>query len=252
MPFFDKGSIGGTTKGVAKDVQLISVKIASSGIGLGSDLLEGIQFIQGEKAKDPSQPMVANLSVGLGRDGFSDIINQAVDALVNQGVTVIVASGNYKSNACQSSPASASRAITVAASDKSDNFYVESSFGNCVDLIAPGKLITSNWFRSTSSTNTISGTSSAAAHVAGVAALLLQQDPTRSTDDVRDAILADALVGKVRGNLQATPNLLLNTQALLVSSQGGSVEETCTPPFLGFIGCDCCRDSCFLFLFCIG
>lgn len=233
-------------------MQLISVKIASSEAGLGSDLLEGIQFIQGEKANDPSQPMVANLSVGLGPDGLSDIINDAVDVLVNQGVVVIVASGNYQSNACQSSPASASRAITVAASDKRDNFYEESSFGNCVDLIAPGKLITSNWFSSTSSTNTISGTSSAAAHVAGVAALLLEQDRTRSPNDVRDAILADALVETVQGNLQGTPNLLLNTQALLVSSQGGSVQETCTPPFLGFIGCDCCQDSCFLFLFCFG
>jgi len=189
--------------------------------------------------------MVASLSVGLGKDGFSQTINDAVEALVSQGVVVVVASGNYESDACNSSPASARNAITVAASDSQDNFYTKSSYGSCVDVIAPGKLISSNWRHSNTSTNTISGTSSAAAHVAGVAALLLEQDPGRSPAEVRSAILADALSGKVKGNLQGTPNFLLNTKAIVATV---AAEDAPCAPFLGFLGCKCCTGTCWAFI----
>ena len=249
MPFsYESGTIVGTHKGIAKQAQVIAVKIASTGQGKGSDLLAGIQYIQGQKEKNPSTPMVANLSVGLGKDGFSETMNNAVNVLVAQGVVVVVASGNYKSDACQSSPASASGAITVAASDRHDNFYSDSSYGSCVDLIAPGKLINSNWIFSSTSTNTISGTSSAAAHVTGVAALLLEQDPGRSPDNVRSKIVADALPDTVAGSLQGTPNRLLNTAAVV----DGTLEtEAICAPFLGFLGCGCCR-QCFFFFICLG
>jgi len=193
--------------------------------------------------------MVANLSVGLGKDGFSATINDAVNALVAQGVVVVVASGNYNADACNSSPASASGAITVAASDRQDNFYSNSNYGRCVDLIAPGKLILSNWRYSSTSTNTISGTSCAAAHVSGVAAILLEEDPYRSTNNVRSTILDDALSNKVKGNLKDTPNVLLNTQAL-VSAPVVSAPVLCTP-FLGMFGCQCCK-QCFLGFICLG
>ena len=240
------GTIAGTERGIAKDAQLVAVKVTTNGEGKGSDLLAGIQYIQGQKELNRSTPMVANLSVGLGQDGFSETINDAVNELVAQGVVVVVASGNYKSNACNSSPASASSAITVAASDRHDNFYSDSSYGTCVDLIAPGQLIFSNWIFSSTSTNTISGTSSAAAHGTGVVALLLEQDPGRSPDDVRSTLLANTLSDRVQGSLQGSPNRLLNTLALV----GGPIEQEALKcaPFLGFLGCQCCRQCIFFFI----
>ena len=242
------GTIAGKERGIAKDAQLVAVKVAASGGGKGSDLLAGIQYIQGHKEINRSTPMVANLSVGFGKDGFSETINDAVNELVAQGVVVVVASGNYKSDACTSSPASASSALTIAASDRRDNFYSDSSYGSCVDLIAPGQLIFSNWIFSSTSTNTISGTSSAAAHVTGVAALLLEQDPGRSPDNVRSTLLSNTLSDIVQGSLQGTPNRLLNTKALV----SGSLEPEAIKciPFLGFLGCQCCR-QCIFFFFCI-
>ena len=156
------GTIGGTTYGVAKDVALVSVRVLDcGGSGTTSGVIAGLDWVASNKVANS----VANMSLG---GGASTALDTAVSNLINAGVTVVVAAGNSKKDACRTSPARVPAAITVAASDQTDTFASFSNWGPCVDIIAPGVAITSAWINS--STNTISGTSMAAPHVAGAIA----------------------------------------------------------------------------------
>jgi subtilisin family serine protease len=131
---------------------------------------------------------------------------------VNAGVAYVVAAGNDGADACTKSPASEPSALTIAATDSSDTRASWSNFGTCVDLFAPGVGITSAWHTSTTATNTISGTSMAAPHVAGAAALYLQMNPQAKPADIAASIKNDATASKVNSPA-GSPNLLLFTLA---------------------------------------
>jgi len=139
----------------------------------------------------------------------SSSLNSAVAGAVAKGVTVVVAAGNNNANACNYSPASAPSAITVAATTSADARASYSNYGSCVDIFAPGSSITSAWYNGTTATNTISGTSMATPHVAGSAALVLQQNPTASPAAVTSFLLANASANKVASAGLNSPNLLL-------------------------------------------
>ena len=135
--------------------------------------------------------------------GISKSLDTAVNNLILDGVTVVVAAGNAARNACNYSPARVPNAITVAASDSSDRLAVFSNFGNCVDIIAPGVDITSSIHTSNSATASYSGTSMAAPHVAGVIARLL------SANIPAGSVLTTASVGKITALPTDTVNKLL-------------------------------------------
>jgi subtilisin family serine protease len=120
-----------------------------------------------------------------------------------------VAAGNESQNACNVSPASAANATTVAASDRTDTRASFSNYGSCVDLYAPGVSITSAWYSSTTATNTISGTSMATPHVAGVAALYKATYGDASYSTIRSWLTNNASANKIQGNVTGTPNRLL-------------------------------------------
>jgi subtilisin family serine protease len=157
------GIVGSSTYGVAKGVRLRGVKVVDcNGSGTTSGIVGGVDWVRLNHIK----PAVANMSLG---GGYSSTLNTAVTNLSNAGVFVSVAAGNSSSDACNYSPASAVSATTVGAMGSNDCPLSSSNFGSCVDLYAPGANITSLWLNG--GTNTLSGTSPAAAHVNGVAAL---------------------------------------------------------------------------------
>ena len=201
------GTVGGGTYGVAKSVTLVPVRVLNcSGSGTNSGIIAGLDWIR----QNRTGPAVANMSLG---GGASSSIDTAVNNLWNSGVTVVVAAGNENQNACNVSPARASGVITVASSTSSDARSSFSNYGSCVELFAPGSSITSAWSTSDTSTKTISGTSMAAPHVAGAAALYLQGNPGASPATVRTAVLNQTTAGVISGE-SGSPDRLLYTPGL--------------------------------------
>ena len=195
------GTVGGSTYGIAKGVKLIGVRVLScSGSGSNSGVIAGMDWVADNHVK----PAVANMSLG---GGASTATDQAVARMTAAGVTTVVAAGNDNSNACNYSPARASSAITVGSTTSSDSRSSFSNYGNCLDIYAPGSSITSAWHNG--GTNTISGTSMASPHVAGVAALYLADNPNASVNQVTQAILDAATPNKVSDAKAGSPNLLL-------------------------------------------
>lgn len=198
------GSAGGKEWGVAKNTTLYPVRVLNcEGAGSNSTVIAGLDWI----AKNAKRPAVVNMSLG---GGASSAIDEAVENLVKRGIPVVVAAGNDNKDACQASPARAKSAITVAASDSRDRRADFSNHGRCTDIFAPGKDITSAWIDSSGSTKTISGTSMASPHVAGVAALLLEESPDSSPADIERELLKAATSGKI-GDRKGSPNKLLQS-----------------------------------------
>jgi len=202
------GTVGGTSYGVAKSVQLVAVRVLNcSGSGTTAQVVAGIDWV----TSNAVHPAVANMSLG---GGANTSIDNAVVASINSGVTYGVAAGNgdasgVRQNACNYSPARVPAAITVGATQSNDAAASFSNFGTCVDILAPGVSITSAWSTSDSATNTISGTSMATPHVVGAAALVLEANPGWSPQQVRDELVNDATTGVITNPGTGTPNRLL-------------------------------------------
>ena len=200
------GTVGGTTYGVAKGVTLVPVRVLDcGGSGTWSGVIAGIDWAASNHAS--GTPAVANLSLG---GGASTAVDNAVKNLIADGVVTAVAAGNDGRDACRFSPARVPTAMTVGATDKADKRTSWSNLGACVDWFAPGASITSAWHTGVSATNTISGTSMASPHTAGVAALYLQGSPGASPQQVRDALYA-ATTKAVVASSRSTNNHLLYT-----------------------------------------
>jgi hypothetical protein len=199
------GSVAGTTYGVAKKANIIPVRVLDcNGNGWSSTVMAGIDWAV---AHHPvGQPAVMNLSIG----GFTNwTFDQSVQGAVNDGITVVAAAGNDGVDACWASPARVPTAITVAATNINDSQASWSNYGSCVDLHAPGVWIRSAWTNAPTGYNTLDGTSMAAPHVAGAAAILLSRDRSLSPAQVHQAIIQNATTGVVNSIKGSTPNRLL-------------------------------------------
>lgn len=198
------GTVGGSEWGVAKGATLHAVRVLNcEGAGSNSTVIGGLEWI----ANNVKHPAVVNMSLG---GGASKAIDEAVENLIKKGITVVVAAGNDDKDACESSPARAKPAITVAASNNKDGRASFSNYGSCTDIFAPGKDITSAWMTSNSATKTISGTSMASPHVAGAVALLLEEDSKRKPADIEKLLLGKASGGKI-SDRKGSPDKLLFT-----------------------------------------
>ncbi len=199
------GTIGGTYYGIAKQVTIVPIRVLDcGGSGWWSDVIAGIDWAVADHV---SSPAVLNMSLG---GGSSSSVDAAVARATADGITVVVAAGNSRRDACKFSPARAPSAITVGATTSSDTRASYSNYGRCLDIFAPGSSITSAWIGSVSATNTISGTSMASPHSAGVAARYLEVNVAASPANVDDALTAAATAGVVGNRGKKSPNLLLS------------------------------------------
>ncbi|MFD9336732.1 S8 family peptidase [Streptomyces sp. NPDC060028] len=203
------GTIGGATYGVAKGVSLVAVKIADCrGNGTLSAMVGGIDWMVRDSLAAGATRAVANMSMG---GSYSFALNRAVARAVAAGITFTVAAGNARENACAGSPASVPQAVTVGATDAADRWARFSNYGRCVDLAAPGVSVTSAWKGSATAIARASGTSMAAPHVAGAAALILAGGTARTPAQVFQALVRDAVPGRITALPAGTPNRLLHT-----------------------------------------
>jgi len=197
------GTVGGSTYGVAKSSMPRGVRVLDcNGSGATSGVIAGVDWVR----QNFIAPAVANMSLG---GGASTALDNAVNNLSNAGVAIAVAAGNSNANACNSSPARAVNAITTGSTTTTDARSSFSNFGTCLDVFAPGSGILSAWFTSNTATATLSGTSMASPHVAGVAALYKQANPSASATTVRNAIVNNATTNVVTNAGTGSPNRLL-------------------------------------------
>ncbi len=210
------GTTGGSTYGVAKNVALYAVRVLDcSGSGTTSGVIAGIDWVTANHTK----PAVANMSLG---GGASSSLDLAVQNSIAAGVSYAVAAGNGNiagraQDACNYSPARVPEAMTIGATDNTDTKASFSNYGDCVDWFAPGVSITSAWIGSgDTETRTISGTSMASPHTAGVAALYLQAHG--HTDP---AILRDALYGMTTKSIVAQSSTANNHLLHSLEDAGG-------------------------------
>ena len=194
------GTIGASTYGLAKRVQLRGLRVLGcDGSGSTSGIIGAVDWLR----RNAVRPAVANMSLG---GGYSSTLNSAVQNLNGSGVFVSLAAGNSNRNACDTSPASAPGTLAVAASTSTGTRASFSNYGSCVDVYAPGVSVTSTWLNG--GTRTISGTSMAAPHAAGVAALYKATRGDVASSSLLSWLTSTATAGVVSGNPSGTPNRL--------------------------------------------
>lgn len=227
------GTIGGQKYGVAKGAMLHAVKvIADSGGGSFAWFIEAIDWVvaQGQKP--------AVLSASLGGHGTFQTIGDAISQAVNKGVIVVVAAGNEASDACGFSPANVAAAVTVGATTDSDEEATFSNYGGCVDIYAPGARIVSAGHNSDEDANSLSGTSMATPHVAGVAALMFQHSGSLSPAELANFLTSTATMKVINGLRPGSPNSLLFSNGL---SEGQEAQELPDGPLLWTVTSGPCK-----------
>merc|ERR1719491_823322 len=212
------GTAAGGSYGVAPQAAVRSIKVLSDqGSGSWSWSYSGLDWL----ARSEIRPAVASMS--LGGSGTQQAMKDAVDAAVNSGVLVVVAGGNSNSDSCRFSPAFVPSAITVGSTTSRDARSSFSNYGACTNIWAPGSAIVSASHTSDSGSKSLSGTSMACPHVAGGAALVLEESPTMKPSAVLEALLSNAAKDYLT-DLKAG-----DTNALLFVGEGGAPPAPPTP-----------------------
>ena len=211
------GTVAGVTYGLAKKAEIVAVKVLNGqGAGTTADIIEGVEFIHNDfmsrKETNSRAKAVVNMSLGGAPFAVGSADEAAIIAAIQAGIPFVVAAGNDAFDACFTSPARISAAVTVAASNSKDSMSSFSNYGPCVDILAPGENILSSYIGVSNSAAAVSsGTSMAAPHVTGVIARYLSQQLEMKSPASVKAWLQDVATSGVvsLGINLATPNSLL-------------------------------------------
>uniref|UniRef100_A0A8C3K9T8 Proprotein convertase subtilisin/kexin type 9 n=1 Tax=Calidris pygmaea TaxID=425635 RepID=A0A8C3K9T8_9CHAR len=185
------GVLSGRDAGVATGANIRSLRVLNcQGKGTLSGTLIGLEFIEGTLDAQPLAPPVVLLPLA---GAYSRVLNAGCRRMARLGVVLVAAAGNYKDDACLYSPASEPEVITVGATNSEDQpasiGTLGTNFGRCVDLFAPGDDVVGASSDCSTCFTAQSGTSQAAAHVAGIAAMLLSAEPQLSLAELRQRLL---------------------------------------------------------------
>jgi cerevisin len=202
------GTAAGKTYGVAKHANIIGVKVlGDNGWGSTIDIVDGLNWVAGNIVAT-GKPSIASMSLS---GQVDQALDDAVAGLIAQGVQVTVAAGNTAGPATNRSPARLEAAITVAASDIENKMASFSNYGPVVDVFGPGVKVTSAWIGGPDAIRTISGTSMATPHVAGIGAYFLSKDATLTPDALATKIKSLATQNVITGApLDTTTALVYN------------------------------------------
>jgi hypothetical protein len=256
------GIAAGATYGVAKAARIIPVRVFPGGsqsiCAAGttvSAVVAGVNWVASNHTG--ANTAVANMSLGA-TNGYSQILDDAIIALKNDGVLVVVAAGNdgtYVGGSNYVTPACTDGTISVGATQRDNQEASFSNYGDCVNIMAPGDDIKSAWPTVPANPNypvagtgvasdnawaLLSGTSMASPFVAGAVARLLETSRTATPVAIASLILSKATtnaVAMVHGNASAgtqSPNLLLYTCGTIcyssaptsVSASAGNASAT--------------------------
>jgi len=222
------GTVAGKKYGVAKKANVYAVKVLkSNGSGTMADVVKGVEWAanahteKAKKGKKGFKGSAANMSLGGGK---SPALDRAVNGAVEAGIHFAVAAGNDNADSCNYSPAAAEQAITVGASALDDSRAYFSNYGKCNDIFAPGLSILSTWIGSKYATNTISGTSMASPHIAGLLAYYLSLQPASDSEyavaEITPKKLKESIISiATEGALSDVPS---DTKNVLAWNGGGS------------------------------
>ncbi|MFI5545160.1 S8 family peptidase [Streptomyces sp. NPDC051815] len=200
------GTVGGTNVGVAHKVTLVSVRVLGcDNRGSWSGIIAGLDWV----ATNARQPAVLNASLGGDR---IEAVNNATAAVFDRGVLPVVAAGNENRDARLVSPASTPNAVTVGATNRFDQETDFSNWGEALDLYAPGQDIVSA--RLGGGLVSLDGTSMAAPHVTGVAALYKAAHPSARPAEVANFLKNEATEDVVQNLSDNGPDKLLFTGGL--------------------------------------
>lgn len=215
------GIIAGTRWGVAKKATVQSVKVLNDrGEGSLLNMILALNYVVSSNVR----PAVVSASIGIVGRGKDSVSDYAIKRAVANGVVVVVAAGNDGDKACEYAIANSAQAVTVGATDIEDRMAYFSNYGKCIDIFAPGVSVRSTWYTDDESTEELSGTSEAAPHVAGAAALVLGVTPKMAADKV-GKWLAKSAASSVQA-ARGSPNRFLNINKLLKMATSAGSNQT--------------------------
>ena len=230
--------------GVAYNAKVVPVRVLGKCGGYTSDIADGIIWASGGTVSGvPANPNPAKvINMSLGGSGACDATTQAaINSARSRGTVVVIAAGNDNGNANNFNPGNCAGVVNVAATNRSGGRAYYSNYGTSIDVAAPGGAmnsandsngILSTYNSGTSAPGTDSygysqGTSMAAPHVAGVAALILQKKPTATPDEVESILKTTTRTFPATCTNCGTG--IVDAAAAVTKAAGGTGGGTTTP-----------------------